>query len=261
MTDASGDSISFPAGSLVGDTNITLRSVPLPQVPPAGVAVVSRAFVAKPDGLTFNPMALPTVTIQLLPGDVNGLLDVSSVQVMVWDSVALQWMFVGGTVTPNGMGWALTFQPLHFSDYGFFDCKTGLVDYEGDGIGNVCDPDDDNDVCADDKEALLTPALNPLNEWDFYTVPVPALLLGQKTTRDSGIGVTTDVVALLKYAGKVSTDLAYTQDMDLNGVQDGLQYDRKPKIVGPNIFPDPPDGGIGVTTDVVTMLKWAGKTC
>jgi hypothetical protein len=77
--------------------------------------------------------------------------------------------------------------------------------------------------------------------------------------------ITTDVQALLKYAGAKDTgsNPRYNVDLDGNTVLDGLEYDRTPSA-----YPDqpwrsgPPDGTAGgITTDVTAMLKQAGHSC
>jgi hypothetical protein len=139
------------------------------------------------------------------------------------------------------------------------------------------DRDTDDDGCADGEEALYAePSLggqrDPLNPWDFYDVPTLAIhtvcslpgICDPVPTRDRGIGITTDVVALLEYAGAVDTgsDPRYNVDLDGNTVLDGLEYDRMTST-----YPDqpwrsgPPDGGIGITTDVIAMLAQAGHSC
>jgi hypothetical protein len=109
------------------------------------------------------------------------------------------------------------------------------------------------------KEAAF--GLDLFNPWDFYNVPVPALLLGQPSSRDNAIGITTDEVALLKYVGAVPGSQAYDQDMDGNGVADGRQYDRSRVVENGHTWPGPPDGGIGITTDVAAMLPEIGFVC
>jgi hypothetical protein len=133
-------------------------------------------------------------------------------------------------------------------------------DWDHDGILNASDADRDNDACGN---AYETPdrSIDPLNPWDFYSVPVPALLLGQPSTRDNGVGVTQDVVALLKYSGKTSASPEYLADYDNDGVRDGWQYDRSLVNVAGVNRPGKPDGGIGVSTDVVAMLAETGWTC
>lgn len=126
--------------------------------------------------------------------------------------------------------------------------------------------DTDGDGCADVEESGPTPSLggdrDPANPWDFYDVPVPALIVNPAGTRDKAIGTTTDVTALLKYVGLTTSQLAYYVDLDGNGQWDGLQYDRtrsadpaKPWRSGP------PDGGIGITSDVIAMNAQVGHSC
>lgn len=120
--------------------------------------------------------------------------------------------------------------------------------------------DTDGDGCGDGKEVGWG-NLDPLDPWDFYSVPVPALLLGQPSSRDNAIGITTDLVALLQYVGTAPGSQAYDQDMDGNGVADGRQYDRSLVMKNGHNWPGPPDGGIGTTTDVAAMLTEMGFVC
>jgi hypothetical protein len=128
-------------------------------------------------------------------------------------------------------------------------------------------PDSDGDACRDSRENgpdfIHGGQRDMWDPWDFYDVPAPALRLGftgQK--QDSGIGVTTDVVALLKYAGLTSDKPDYIADNDGDGTQDGIQYDRSLVDNSPTPWRSgPPDGGIGVTTDVVAMLRQSGNFC
>jgi hypothetical protein len=127
---------------------------------------------------------------------------------------------------------------------------------------NPCKFDTDGDMCNDGDEVLRTGKEgDPLNQWDYYTVPVPALRINHSGTRDEGIGVTTDVIALLKYAGLSSSDPDYMADYDANGVPDGIEYDRSFIIKYGVHWPAAPDGGIGVTSDVTAMLSQTGFQC
>jgi YVTN family beta-propeller protein len=152
------------------------------------------------------------------------------------------------------------------------------TDTDSDGLGDLCDSDDDNDGCSDSEELGSTAALggrrDPLNKWDFFDVPVPAIYIACSSpgvcnpvpTKDRVAGaITTDVQALLKYAGAKDTgsNPRYNVDLDGNTVLDGLEYDRTPSA-----YPDqpwrsgPPDGTAGgITTDVTAMLKQAGHSC
>jgi uncharacterized protein YjbI with pentapeptide repeats len=104
-------------------------------------------------------------------------------------------------------------------------------------------PDTDADGCGDAKELVLNPATNPTDPWDFYSVPVPALFAAQNpqsVVRDrfvtSGDGQA--VFAYFKAGAKIGTTI-YDQDLDANGVADGIQYDRTMLSVGHS---GPPDG-------------------
>ncbi len=151
-------------------------------------------------------------------------------------------------------------------------------DGDGDDLGDACEADygtnpaladSDGDGCYDGREVrVFTFSLaeggdrDPLAAWDFYDVPTPALRLNPSGARDKGIGITTDLVALLSYAGLGSGHADYLADYDGNGVADGLQYDRSPSTTpGKPWRSGPPDGGVGVTTDVVAILAQSGHTC
>jgi hypothetical protein len=129
--------------------------------------------------------------------------------------------------------------------------------------------DSDGDGCSDQEELGSNPALggqrDPQNRWDFYDVPVPSLYQsGGAGVRDKAIGMTTDMVALLTYVGSKNTgsDARYNVDLDGDGVQDGIDYDRRPSAYPSQLWRSgPPDGAIGITTDVVAMTKQAGHSC
>jgi hypothetical protein len=150
------------------------------------------------------------------------------------------------------------------------------LDADSDGLTNLqeyridtdpCISDTDGDGCADSEELAFSPPRDPLDEWDFYDVPRPAIytvcsspgVCNPVPTRDRGIGITTDVVALLKYAGAKDTgsDPRYNVDLDANTVLDGVEYDRS----NASPWSGPPDGGIGITTDVAAILKQVGHSC
>jgi hypothetical protein len=149
----------------------------------------------------------------------------------------------------------------------------GIIDPTNDPTNNwmfkVTLVDSDGDGCSDQEELGSNPVLggqrDPHNFWDFYDVPVPShYASGGGGTRDKAIGITTDMVALLTYAGSTNTgsDPRYNVDLDGDGVQDGIEYDRTPSAYPSQLWRSgPPDGGIGVTTDVVAMIKQGGHSC
>ncbi|TAK54747.1 MAG: hypothetical protein EPO22_15180 [Dehalococcoidia bacterium] len=88
--------------------------------------------------------------------------------------------------------------------------------------------DADDDGCADAGEDRL--GLDPLNKWDFYSVPVPALFAtpGQHLVfRDNIVGAS-DAQAVFAYfmKGAKAGSAEYEQDLNGNGIKDGLEYDR-----------------------------------
>src|SRR5581483_9563997 len=90
--------------------------------------------------------------------------------------------------------------------------------------------DSDGDGCSDAAELLLVPPTDPNNPWDFYSVPVPALFSAPDPTalvRDNIVGAS-DAQAVLAYfkAGAIAGTPVYDQDLDANGVADGIEYDR-----------------------------------
>ena len=104
-------------------------------------------------------------------------------------------------------------------------------------------PDSDSDGCRDSKE--LGYGLDPWNKWDFYSVPVPALFSAADPTtdfRDRFLSASDAqaVFAYFKKAAKTGT-LEYEQDLNLNGIKDGIEYDRT--FVSP-AKSGPPDGFI-----------------
>ncbi len=109
----------------------------------------------------------------------------------------------------------------------------------------VCDRhvDDDGDACKSTSEPAF--GLNPLDSWDFYSVPVPSLLAAPNPRlvfKDSIVGAA-DAQAVFAYfkAGARAGTAVYVQDLNGNGVADGIEYDRS--VVGP-AHSGPPDGAV-----------------
>ena len=104
--------------------------------------------------------------------------------------------------------------------------------------------DTDNDGCRDGKEIPL--AISPTDPWDFYSVPVPALINASDPTsvvRDNIVssGDAQSVYAYFKVGAHTGT-AAYEQDLNGNGIKDGVEYDRTVLGAGQT---GPPDGAIG----------------
>jgi thrombospondin type 3 repeat protein len=117
------------------------------------------------------------------------------------------------------------------------------LDSDHDGTGDACDPDADADGCGNLAEDAF--GLDPANPWDFYSVPVPALFAAPDPATDirKSFITATDAQAVFSYFRR-NTHLGtalYDQDLDGNGIEDGLQYDRT--VTGP-AESGPPDGAI-----------------
>ncbi len=109
-------------------------------------------------------------------------------------------------------------------------------------------PDSDGDGCPDADEPLLSPPTDPNDPWDFYSVPVPALLAAPDPlglVRDSvvGAGDAQAVFAYFKAAAHTGTT-DYEQDLSGTGTKDGIEYDRS--VVGPG-HSGSPDGTIAAS--------------
>ena len=109
----------------------------------------------------------------------------------------------------------------------------------------TCDQhvDDDHDRCSNTKETAL--GLDASDPWDFYSVPVPALLSAPDPHLDLSDSVVSAsdaqaVFAYFKAGAKIGTQV-YDQDLDGDGVQDGVQYDRS--MTGP-AKTGAPDGAV-----------------
>ena len=172
------------------------------------------------------------------------------------------------------------------------DCDGGGVyDYVEERVGtdftnnldDVAQPvakDSDGDGAADVEElpgALPpkpgkdAPGFNPLDKFDLYDVPVPALLpvaggaAAAVGTRNNAVTLS-DAMAVLKYVGCVmgltspnANGALYGSDLNNNGVPDGMEYDR----TVPSLAPNPPwevqkpDGAITLS-DAMAALKQVG---
>ena len=104
------------------------------------------------------------------------------------------------------------------------------------------------DGCIDVHEALLAPATNPGDPWDFLSVPVPALIAAQDPLvvfRDNAVAAA-DAQAVFSYfkAGAHAGTQIYDQDLNANGVADGVEYDRS--VAGPGMS-GAPDGTVSAS--------------
>ncbi len=213
------------------------------------------------------PTESPTFGAALAAGDVNGDGDADVIVGTLPDNfadpdVGRVYVFSGadGSLvntldTPNPTLWSSA----------FFGAAVATGDINGDGNADVMvgAPDrsffdqgwayvflheSDDDGCADAKELLLVPPTDPLDPWDFFSVPVPALFAAQYPTtvfRDGTVS-TADAEAVFAYfkKGAKTGTTEYEQDLNLNGIRDGLEYDRS--VLGPG-HSGPPDGVVSAT--------------
>ncbi len=108
--------------------------------------------------------------------------------------------------------------------------------------------DTDSDGCNDAGELLRDPPTDPVNPWDFYSVPVPALFAAANPsgeTLDSAVGPgdAQAIFAYFKRSAKAGS-AEYEQDLNGNGIADGIEYDRSFIAAGTS---GPPDGIISAT--------------
>jgi hypothetical protein len=106
--------------------------------------------------------------------------------------------------------------------------------------------DTDGDGCPNVKELLL--GLNPNDQWDFYSVPVPALMAAANPLvgfKDNVVGAS-DAQAVFAYfkVGAHTGSTEYEQDLNANGVKDGTEYDRS--VVAPGVS-GAPDGVVSAS--------------
>jgi hypothetical protein len=141
-------------------------------------------------------------------------------------------------------------------------CSTNVGGPPTLGSGLDCDTDTRfggvlGDGCVDSEDA------NPLDPWDFYSVPVPALLAAASPTttfRDNAV-TPFDAQAVFRYflAGASAGMPVYEQDLNQNGVKDGWEYDRSEDVNG---VLGAPDGVVTARDAQAAMGQFAaGKSC
>lgn len=173
------------------------------------------------------------------------------------------------------------------------------LDEDGDGLGECrefffgtdpLNPDTDGDMCRDGAEVGNDPTVggqrDPLNPWDFYDVPVPAI--GSNGTIDgekNGAVNMGDVLAVLYYFGAGTpydnlevvdgkytcvdpqnqtcsgNGVCYCDDLNQNGIADGAEYDRRASSVPSNIYALGPPDGIVMISDILAIYSQFDHSC
>jgi hypothetical protein len=137
------------------------------------------------------------------------------------------------------------------------DASCGTVNY----LVQTGAPDSDGDGCRDAKEPGFS--LDLWNPWDFYSVPVPALFSAASPTtdfRDRFISASDAqaVFAYFKKGAKTGTT-EYEEDLNQNGIKDGVEYDRT--YVGP-AQTGPPDGIVAAQDAQLAFAQFKlGHSC
>jgi hypothetical protein len=97
ITSAAGESVTFPPGSLSGNTLVTLQvfdGAAMPP-PPAGQALLLHALSLQPEGVTFDPPAVIT-----FPFDFADLSGNDQASLAIWVFINGSWKSLGGTIDP-----------------------------------------------------------------------------------------------------------------------------------------------------------------
>lgn len=132
--------------------------------------------------------------------------------------------------------------------------------------------DGDGDGCSDAKEGGLNHLLGGDRDsgvsWDFYDVPVPAMIGTTGGFRNGAIAIN-DTLAIVAYIGTMSSrptqmnnsGARYGSDINANGVQDGAEYDRTPSTTpGKPWRAGAPDGAVTIS-DALINLYSLGDNC
>jgi hypothetical protein len=146
----------------------------------------------------------------------------------------------------------------------------GLVDWRDDVVNNSTtslspnnngSPDSDRDGCTNREENGLSSGLggnrDALNPYDFADVPAPLQTASPPSSTNAGsvrnrVISLADVGAALAYVGRTSVHALYQADLNLDGIKDGLQFDRTAA--------GPPNGAISLN-DVGVVLGQVGTSC
>ena len=133
--------------------------------------------------------------------------------------------------------------------------------------------DTDGDGCQDVREIGLMHQTggqrNPLNPYDFYDVPVPALTPSNTTGVKDHIVSIADVISVVDYIGASATaptqmnsmGLMYGSDLNGNLMLDGAEYDRSPSVTPGQPWASGPPSGAVTIADALIALQQVGDNC
>lgn len=150
------------------------------------------------------------------------------------------------------------------------------LDTDGDGQGDACDPDDDNDGCADVEEGAM--GYDSLAWYDVFDVPVPTHADMRPNGPRNQVVDMADVLGVLFYAFAeptgtcgdnpnangvdydcdkgIDTNGDTVADIPANGIPDGRDYDRSPSAEpNPPWEAGPPNGVIDVGDTLAALAQ------
>ncbi|MCH7699144.1 MAG: hypothetical protein IH865_09445 [Chloroflexi bacterium] len=222
--DAVEAELDIPEFALSETEAITIEVFLAEDIPEAvgDAQTLSRAFRFLPDGLTFDPPAI--VTITYTDAEVVGI-DESAIELIVYNSQTDDWE-VATIIARDTVANTIKISMAHFSDV------------------HTCHGDDcDEDGCTNDQEAGSDERFGGLrdmtNKNDFYDV-----------NGDRFIDLTNDIFEVIQHYAPMGTEPEY----DVN-------FDRGPSE-GPNVWNmTAPDGVIDLTNDIFGVIQQYFHDC
>ncbi len=156
------------------------------------------------------------------------------------------------------------------------------LDVDNDGLTNIqeftmgtdpCNADTDGDNCGDGREIGVDwragGQRDPLDPWDFFDVPTPALVVGQTAGVRNKVVSLADGLSVLAYVGTSAASpnttntngARYGSDLNANGMLDGTEYDRSASTKPGEPWRSGPPNGVITLTDVLIALTQTQSNC
>src|SRR5439155_17004559 len=110
---------------------------------------------------------------------------------------------------------------------------------------------------------------NPNDAYDFFDVPVPALLPADGSgTKNKAISLG-DVLAVVAFVGTSAAEpdrtnangATYGSDVNNNGIQDGAEYDRTASVIPAQSWHSRAPNGSVTLQDALVALNQVGDNC
>ena len=223
-----GDSVEVeldvPPDALPESEDITIEVFLAEDIPEAvgDAQTLSRVFRFLPDGLTFDPPAI--VTITYTDAEVVGI-DESAIEPIVYNSLTGDWE-VANVIDRDAGANTITISMSHFSDV--HTCH-----------GDDCDEDGCTNTQEQGSDETLGGLRDPTKGSDFYDV-----------NDDQFIDLTNDIFEVIQHYAPMGTEPEY----DVN-------FDRGPSE-GPNVWNmTEADGVIDLTNDIFGVIQQYFHSC